>query len=85
MDTANTLSISVRLQRVTTESAHVSVLITSDLIQSDADNPESGHIDTDKLIAAAIEQGKLAGTQWKSDGDCVITPHPLQTPPPNIG
>ena len=81
VDNSESVSVSVRLQRVTTESAHVSVLITPKLIRPDPDDPEKGHIDSDKLIQAAIEQGKLPGTNWKPDDEPVITPYPWQTAP----
>lgn|SRR5215472_9068043 len=80
MDKRDSFSVSVRLQRVTTKSARVSVLITAELIQPDPDDPETGRIDIDKLFQAAIE-GKLPTTDWKPEGGPVITPHPWQSSP----
>jgi hypothetical protein len=76
---AKTFSVSVRLQRVTTESAHVSVPLSQELFHSNPDGSET--IDGEKLIAAAIELGKHLETRWSVEGEVVITPHSLQTPP----
>ena len=76
-----TFSISVRLQRVTTETAHVSVALSEELLQVNPDGSRTNTIDAEKLIAAAIELGRLPVTRWSVEGDVVITPHPVQTPP----
>jgi hypothetical protein len=47
----------------------------------DPEDPKHSRIDTEKLMAAAIQYGRLAATSWKPDGDIVVKPHPLQTPP----
>ena len=78
---ANTFSVSVRLQRVITEAAHVSVPLSKELWQPNPDGSGTLAINTDKLFAAAIELGKLSSTHWTVEGDVVISPHPLQTPP----
>jgi hypothetical protein len=75
------LSVSVRLQRVTTESAHVSVLLTPELMRAIPNEPESEGINAERLMRAAIEQGHLLSTAWKLDGKVVVTLHPVQTPP----
>jgi hypothetical protein len=49
-------SITVRLRRVITEAAHVSIRITADLIRVDAGDPETGTLDAEKIFQAAIEQ-----------------------------
>jgi hypothetical protein len=60
-------SVSVRLQRVTTETAHVSVPLTH------------GAIKPEKLIQAAIEKGRLPSTVWSLEAEPVITPNSIQT------
>jgi hypothetical protein len=78
---ANTYSVSFRLQRVTTETAHVSVPLSEDLWQPNPDGSGTFTINTEKLLATAIELGRLPSTRWTVDGDVLITPHPVQTPP----
>jgi hypothetical protein len=62
------VSVAVRLQRVTTETAHVSVPLTH------------GAIKPEKLIQAAIEKGRLPSTVWSLEGEAMITPLSVQTP-----
>jgi hypothetical protein len=76
---ANTYSISVRLQRVTTETAHVSVPLSQELFYRNPDGSET--IDGEKVIAAAIELGGSLATRWSVEGPVVIAPHPVQTSP----
>lgn len=78
---AKTFSISVRLQRVTTETAHVSVPLSEEILQPNPDDLGTKAINTEKLVAAAIELGGLPSTHWSVEGDVAITLHPLQTPP----
>jgi len=74
-------SVSVRLQRIRTEAAHVSVPLTSEMWRPSDDDPKRMTVDADKLMAAAIQLGAHAGTIWKPDGEPAIQPHPVQTPP----
>ena len=74
-----TFSVSVRLQRVTTETAYVSVPLSQELFSAKPDGSET--IDGERVIAAAIELGRQSETRWSVEGEVVITPHPLQTPP----
>ena len=74
-------SVSFRLQRIKTESAHVSVPLTSEMWRPSDDDPKRMTIDTDKLMVVAMELGAHPGTIWKPEGDVVIQPHPIQTPP----
>jgi len=78
---AKTFSVSVRLQRITTETAYVSVLLTPDLMQVNANVPGTAGINTEKLVQAAMDQGRLSSTVWSLDGEPVIAPHPIQTAP----
>jgi hypothetical protein len=73
------LSVSIRLQRLTTETAHVSILLGPELMREN--EPGAGTINKEKLMQAAIDQGRLLSTVWSLDGEPVITPHPVQTPP----
>jgi hypothetical protein len=76
-----TFSVSIRLRRVITESAHVSVTITPDLMRSDPNNPGYGSLDGEKILLAAVEQGGQPSTKWVPDEANLITPHPIQTAP----
>lgn len=76
---SKSFSVSVRLQRVTIETAHVSVPLVPDLIEPNFD--ETGSIDVDKLMLAAVELGKQPSVSWTSEGEATITPHPIQAPP----
>ena len=81
-----TFSISVRVQRVTTESAHISVPVTVDLMQTDSDGEvivnEQGNssLDAKKVFAQAIELS-ANHHQWVQDGTSSVHVHPVQTPP----
>lgn len=72
-------TVSVRLQRTTTEFASVSVPVTSDLVIERSDG--SGQIDVDKLVQRAVEMGHAASVEWQAE-DQQVQPHPIQTPPP---
>jgi hypothetical protein len=78
---AKAYSVSFRLQRVTTESADVSILLTPDFFQASGTGPVGKRINIYKLVQVAIEEGRLPSTVWKLDGEPVIKPHPVQTPP----
>jgi len=78
---AKTFSISVRLQRVTTETAHVSVPLSEEILQPSLDGSGTKTIKTEKLAAAAIELGRSPSTHWSVEGDTAIALHPVQTPP----
>ena len=76
-----TYSISVRLQRVTTEFAHVSVPVTPDIMIPQADG--TGRIDGARMVQRAIELGSAAGVTWQVE-EQQVQPHPIQTPPPGL-
>jgi len=76
---SKTFSVSVRLRRVTIETAFVSVSLIPDLLESNFD--ESGTIDAEKLMQAAVHLGHQPSTVWNVEGEPEITPHPIQTPP----
>jgi hypothetical protein len=75
-------SVSVRLRRVITESAHISVPITDDLTEADPMDPTRRKLNAEKIFLSAGDQGKQNSARWELDGDIVIEPHPIQTPPP---
>jgi hypothetical protein len=76
---SKTFAVSVRLRRVTTETAYVSVPLMRDLLEPNFD--QSGTIDAQKLMQMAVDLGRLPSTIWTLEGEAVITPHPIQTPP----
>jgi hypothetical protein len=75
------LSISVRLRRVRTESAHVSVLITDELTCSDQSGSGARKLDVDKVMSAALELGRLESTKWEPEEASEIQLHPVQKAP----
>jgi hypothetical protein len=76
---SKSFSVSVRLQRVTIETAIVSVPLLPDLVEPNFD--ESGSIDVDKLMQAAVDLGRHPSVTWTAEGEATITPHPIQAPP----
>jgi len=78
---AKSFSVSVRLQRVTTETAYVAVPLLEELLQVNANGSRTNTIDAEKLFAAAIELGRHPATHWSVEGEVVITPHSVQSPP----
>jgi organic radical activating enzyme len=55
-------------------------LVTSELWQPNLDNPRTEKINVERLAQAALDQGRLPSTIWKSGGEPLMMPHPLQTP-----
>ena len=76
---AESLSVSVRLRRLKTETAHVSVPITEEVMRSDENGGRK--LDSDKILEAALQLGKLEATEWEMEEEPEIQPHPIQTPP----
>lgn len=68
-------SVSVRLRKITLEAAHVSVLLTQDLIN------DQGTVDADKVMEAAIKMARDLPLHWLPDGEPVIELHPIQIAP----
>ena len=60
-------SVSLRLQRVTTENAHVSVPLSEEHWQPNPDGSGTFTINTEKLLATAIELGSFLRQtgRWK--------------------
>jgi hypothetical protein len=76
---SKTFSISVRLQRVTIETTFVSVPLLPDIVEPNFD--QSGSINVEKLMQAAVVLGRNASVTWTQEGEATITPHPIQIPP----
>ena len=76
----STLSMSVRLRRVRTETTQVSVPITQEVMRP---NEEGGgpKLDVDKIIEAALQLGKLDSTEWEIEGEPEIQLQPVQNTP----
>jgi len=55
-------SVSVRLQRITTESARVSVPITAEMLLPWLDDSTEQKIDVEKLVATAVQLGAQPST-----------------------
>jgi hypothetical protein len=76
----STLSMSVRLRRLRTETTEVSVPITPGVMSPD----EAGggpKLDVDKIIEAALQLGKLDSTKWEIEGEPEVQLHPVQNAP----
>jgi hypothetical protein len=71
----------MRLQRVTVESAHVSVSLDDEVMEPDPSRPGTLRINADKLVRAAIAMRRLESTVWTSEANPEITMHPEQTDP----
>ena len=78
---APTYSVSLRLQRITTEFAFVSVPVSADLMIEQPDG--TGRIDVAKMVQRAIEMGQAEGVAWRPE-EQQVQPHPIQIPPPGL-
>ena len=76
----STLSMSVRLRRVRTETTTVSVPITQDVMRP-SDEGEGPKMDVDKIIEAALQLGKFDSIEWQAEGEPEIQLHPIQNTP----
>jgi hypothetical protein len=76
----STLSMSVRLRRVRTETTTVSVPITQDVMRPD-DQGNGLKMDVDKIIEAALQLGKFDSIEWEVEGEPEIQLHPIQNSP----
>src|ERR1051326_5833222 len=71
-------SLSMRLQRVTTEYAYVLVPVTDDITVEQEDG--TGRIDPDKLVQQTMELASERGVTWYQESLDVHL-HPLQKAP----
>lgn len=76
----STLSMSVRLRRVRTETTTVSVPITQDVMRP-SDEGDGLKMDVDKIIEAALQLGKFDSIEWEIEGEPEIQLHPIQNTP----
>ena len=76
----STLSMSVRLRRVRTETTTVSVPITQDVMRREDEGGEM-KLDVDKIIEAALQLGKFDSIEWQAEGEPEIQLHPIQNAP----
>jgi hypothetical protein len=76
----STLSMSVRLRRVRTETTTVSVPITQEVMRPD-DEGGGLKMDVDKIIEAALQLGKFDSIEWEIEGEPEIQLHPIQNAP----
>jgi hypothetical protein len=73
-------SISVRVQRVTTEDAYVQVPVNSTVMNVEPEPDGTYHLDTEKVWAEAVRLG-VEVTRWRLESQDV-TVHPVQQAPP---
>ena len=78
----STLSMSVRLRRVRTETTTVSVPITQEVMRPN-DEGDGIKMDVDKIIEAALQLGKFDSIEWEIEGEPEIQLHPIQNAPEN--
>jgi hypothetical protein len=76
----NTFSISVRLQRITTEEYYVSVPVTGAVMADQPDADGNYHLDSAKVFDAAVELGRSASAEWVLESQEVLS-HPIQKAP----
>jgi hypothetical protein len=76
----STLSMSVRLRRVRTETTTVSVPITEEVMRRD-DQGDGLKMDVDKIIEAALQLGRFDSIEWEIEGEPEIQLHPIQNAP----
>jgi hypothetical protein len=77
-----TYSISVRMQRTTTEETYLSVPVDEAIMQDEPAADGSNRIDPGKLRAEAIRLAEQS-TDWTIE-DRQVAPHPIQKAPPWI-
>ncbi|WP_405822268.1 hypothetical protein OG241_38775 [Streptomyces sp. NBC_01390] len=75
-----TYSVSVRLRRTVVEERYVSVPITDAVMNPDPDEDGARHIDSAKLVAAAIQLGQ-DDADWLPE-EREVKLHPIQQAPP---
>jgi hypothetical protein len=74
-----TYSISVRLQRITTEECYVQVPVTGAVMQERAGDDATVRLDPEKLFQAAVWLGQEA-SDWSPESQ-EISVHPVQKAP----
>ena len=77
-----TYSVSFRLRRTVVEERYVSVLITDAVMAAEPDEDGARHLDSAKLVAAAIQLGQ-DDADWLLE-EREVTLHPIQTAPDHL-
>jgi hypothetical protein len=77
---SKTLSVALRLRRVTYEDAYVAVPVTDAIFRQKADG--SMGIDFEALVAAAVRIGEDPRADWRVEGR-ETEAHPMQGPKPD--
>ncbi|NEB79530.1 hypothetical protein G3I40_30570 [Streptomyces sp. SID14478] len=77
-----TYSISIRLQRTSVEERYVSVPVTDAVMRTEPNADGTYGLDTEKLLAAAIELGQ-DDADWSSEAR-EVTIHPIQKAPDDV-
>jgi len=78
---APAFSILVSVQRVTTEYAHISVPVTSAMIESGPEADGTYRVSSEALFAEAERLAREPNVAWQPDGEPRVDIHPMQTPP----
>ena len=77
-----TYSVSFRLRRVSVEERYVSVPVDRTMMRTQPEEDGSFRLDTDKLVAAAIELGQ-DDSAWLPE-EREVTLHPIQKAPDDV-
>ena len=78
-----TYSISIRLRRTVTEEALVSVPLNSEVVDPVPDEDGQRRVDGKKVMEVAVRMGIHQGLHWVAEGEPLVEPHPIQSPPPH--
>ena len=74
------MSIALRLRRVTIEDAYVAVPVTEALVRYDADG--NGRLDGEAIMADGVRIGADPRVEWAVES-ATIEPHPVQQAAPD--
>jgi hypothetical protein len=77
-----THSVSVRLRRTKVEYAFVSVPVTGNVIEQDAEDAARLRMSGDRIFELAKSMGSDPSVLWAEESEPLIEIHPLQTAPP---
>jgi hypothetical protein len=77
-----TYSVAVRMQRLTTEEAWVSVPVTHEVMKDEPEPDGTFRVSAQKLREAALVLGAEPKLRWTPEGPPLVTLHPEQRPPP---
>jgi hypothetical protein len=77
-----THSVSVRLRRTKVEYAFVSVPVTGNVMEQDAEDAAGLRMSGDRIFELAKGMGSDPSVLWAEENEPLIEIHPLQTAPP---